>query len=583
MRPFAQLEHDLNQEGFFRQRTEEDLYRAAYKLDGTAHLLLELVQSAKKLTRDDFDHCVVPTTGPTGSGKSTIVQKEASFLRAVIYKDHKILNTVHSTWSPLATISRLRYGKVKDLDSFYQDEHRKGRVGQGSATNDWLLQQAEETLRANGNSFFFCSPSPRKHIPHWIQEVIGYDINTGYNEFFVLGPRFQKPICRCSLGPGFVIDPHILETYIADKREYNAKIKEGGGWVGEIDTEIEQFTYDEIMAHVTRGMKRPEVEHIYNELNLFPGFYMNRVVGRVMVALRKLEEEHKELVQREHQEEAERLEREQKAMFEEVSMHIINYVSEDLGLKKRPVLGAIKSLARQRGIVKDYMTLFTDYFQEQWMIHEATMRTVEGKAEATGDELVDRGHRAEARGKNEEIRWQNRFKTLLDTDPFIKSIKPKNGRRAGPGEPDLRVWTNDGGLWLLAVKYRKDYHNAWIPYFLKSGEEKPCPEFRLARAVLQAVEAHGGSYVEWSKNGTYAAIIDKKGLPDKERKWIPSYMIVAFCGQIAGNEFFESVNYVNPENRGFETQNEVGEYYPLDISPVLHLKRVLGDFPSPKG
>lgn len=584
MRPFAQLEHDLNQEGYFKGRTEEELYALAYNNDGTAELLLELIQCAKKLTRDDFDHGVVPTYGPTGSGKSTIVQKELSFLRMVKYKDHGIVNTVHSTWSPLQTISRLRYGEVKDCDDFYQDEHRKGRVGQGAATNDWLLQQAEETLRANGNSFFFCSPSPREHTPHWIQEAIGYDETTGYNEFYILGPRFRKPICRCSLGPAFTIDPHILSTYIAAKKAYNKKVKRGGGFVGEIDPEIEQFTYDELFENVDIGMKRAEVEHVYNELNLFPGYYMNRVVSRVMAKLRRLEEEQKELQRQQDKEEADRIDREQRAMFDEISQSIISYVVDDLGLKKRPLLGAIKDQARRRGILKSHMSLFTDYFQTQWMIFESKQGTGEGTATPTADELVDRGHRAEEKGVNEELRWQKRYKLLLSVgDGTIKAVKPMNDKRAPPGEPDLRLWTTDGGLWLHAIKYRQDYHNSWIPYYLKSGEEKPCPEFRLANAILAAVEAHGGDFVEWKRNGTYAAIIDRKDLPDKEKRWVPSYLVVAFCGQVAGNEFFKPVNFYDPPTRGFEIQDEVEDFYPLDISPVSHIKRVLADFPLPKG
>jgi hypothetical protein len=575
MRPFAQLEHDLNIRGFFKKKTEEELYAEAYKIDGTAQLLLELVISGQPMTREDYNHCIVPTYGPTGSGKSTFVQKEASFLRRVIFKENEVLNKVHSTWSPLQTISRLRYGEVKDLDTFYQDEHRKGRVGQGSATNDWLLQQAEETLRANGNSFFFCSPSPREHIPHWVQETIGFNVDSGFNSAYILGPRFHKPICVAHLGPAFTIDPTILEDYVSAKKAYNKALKKGGGWSAEIDPEIEQFSYDEVMEKVSVGMSRSEVEHIYNQLGLFPGYYMNRVVGRVTSELRKLEREQKAELRKQRQEDLRRIEKEQKDMYEDVANSIIHYFDE-LGIVKRPMLGAIKHEARTRGIIKDSMSTFTDYFLARWTVKEAMAPTAKGQASADPTSLVAQGHRAEKKGKNEEIRWQHKFN--IDSKLILK-VTPNNGRRAPPGKPDLQVWTADRGLWLMAVKYRQDYHNAWIPYFLKSGKDKPCPEFRIAQTIVGGAEAAGAELQIIEKPNFYGVKIKKNGAKED---WIPDYVVVPFCGQIAGNEFFEPVNYLNPTTRGFQLE-DFDDFQPLDTPATSYIRMVQERLSPPKG
>ena len=582
MRPFAQLEHDLSLAGHFKKKTEEELYAAAYRFDGTAQLLLELIVSGKPMSSDDFNHAVVPTTGPTGTGKSTIVQKELSFLRRVIYKENIALlrerkrdQQVHCTWSPLQTISRMRAGKVHDLDSLYQDEHRRGRVGQGSATNDWLLQQSEETLRANGNSFFPCSPSPREHTPHWIQETIGFNKNTGVNSAYILGPRYRKPICSIHLGSAFKIDPHISSTYIASKKAYTRKTREGGGWSQELDPEIEQYTYDEVMEHVEVGMTRAEIEHIYNELGLFPGFYMGRIVSRVTSTLKRLERELKDESRKERLLELQRIEEEQKEMFMDVADSIIRYY-ESLGLDKRPMMGAIKHEARVRGILKDTMGQFTDYFLSRWTEIEAKRPKAEGKAVMSDAELVEQGHRAENKGKAEEIRWQHKFS--IDSE-LIRQYKPNNGRRAPPGKPDLQIWTSDGGLWCMAIKYRQDYHNAWIPYFLKSGEEKPCPEFRIARTIVGGAETLGCELEIIKRQNFYGVKIHRNGVKEK---WVPSYVVVPFCGQIAGNEFFETINFLTPTTRGYQCEN-IDEFNALDTPATSYIEAVNREIFPPKG
>jgi hypothetical protein len=573
MRPIAQLEHDLSLRGHFKSKTPEELYAQAYMIDGTAQVLLELVISGQPMTNEDYNHAIVPTYGPTGSGKSTLVQKELSFLRRVIYKEnHEMIlkrakdQRVHSTWSPLQTISRLRYGEVLDLDSFYQDEHRKGRVGQGSATNDWLLQQAEETLRANGNSFFFCSPSPREHIPHWIQETIGFNKNTGYNSCYILGPRYHKPICVAHFGPGFTIDPVIKNDYVASKKAYNASVKKGGGWVTEIDPEIEQYAYDELKKELQPGVTRAEVEHIYNELGLFPGYYMNRVISRVMADLKRTEREHKELLRKQRLEELARIDAEQKELFEDVAESILQFY-RSLGIEKRPVLGAIKHNARKRGINKSHMGEFTDYFLHRWTIYEAG-RPKPKKAEVTVDELVERGHIAEEKGKVEEVRWQEKF--IVD-ETGVLSVKPNDGKRAPPGKPDLTIWTRDRGLWLLAIKYRQDYHNAWVPYFLKSGADKPCPEFRIARTIIGGAEAAGCKLKIINTKDVFAVKIDKNGI---KKNWIPSYVVVPFCGQIAENEFWQTVNFLNPPTRGLQLEN-IDEFQDLDTPATFYIESTL--------
>ena len=574
MRPFAQLEHDLNIRGYFKKKTEEELYAEAYRIDATAQLLLELVISGQPMTREDYNHCVVPTTGPTGSGKSTFVQKEASFLKAVIFKENKVLNKIQATWSPLQTISRLRYGEVKDLDTFYQDEHRKGRIGQGSATNDWLLQQAEETLRANGNSFFYCSPSAREHVPHWIQETIGFSVKDGYNSCYILGPRFKKPIGVAHLGPDFKIHPDILKDYVAAKKAYNKTMKAGGGWSREIDPEIEKYSFEEMMAKVHIGMTRSEIEHTYNELGLFPGYYMSRVVGRITAELARLDREQKDSLRKQRQEDLIRIDKEQKDMYEDVTESIMRYF-DSIGIEKRPMLGAIKHHARTRGIVKTAMGEFTDFFLAHWTDMEAGKPKIPKRTESDA-EMIDRGHRAENKGKHEEIRWQHKFSMK---DALIDSIAPDNGKRAPPGKADLQVWLEDGGQMLMAVKYRQDYHNAWIPYYLKSGQEKPCPEFRMAKAIVGGAESLGCGIKITDKHGFYGVKIDKNGV---DKDWIPAYLVVPFCGQIAGNEFFRTVNFLDPTTRGLQLE-DVDDYHALDSPASFYIESVHREFFPPKG
>lgn len=398
MRPIAEVEEQLNQKRRFDNPNLTYLYRLAATTDLTEFILAELFFSV-----EEEQHIVCPITGKTGTSKTTIMKKLASMSRRLKWNMKNVNAEFILTWSPIQSQAKAQLGKLQKWADLGQDEFRRGRVGKGSATSEQGFITMTETLRAEQNSFFTCSPKKPNLDAHFTIRARGYMkgdcIIKGRGQLrnvsmaIVKGPEFNLPMGTIFLDEAsWPIDPYVEGTYTQTKRSFNALVKKYGGNIPEISSEVLEYVEAQFMEHLEEHhpddmleLTKTELERVYMvEARLPTVFYMDNLVTSVAARLRRKKRVHDTKLKAERIEKEEQNAEEQWKLVREMIApkmvdHFMKESDEQMIPPKRAVL---RDYLRTLNVLHErFFIRCMDRFEHLWHQQKAKASAVDNARE----------------------------------------------------------------------------------------------------------------------------------------------------------------------------------------------------------
>ncbi len=190
----------------------------AFRRNVTSLFIQEL-----RYTVEKKQNLVINVFGPTGSGKSEVVQKAAIILRK-FFKEAGLDSRIHVTFGFAGT--RLILPELKPGDIVIQDESTK-LSGQDSRVTMDAIENILRVIRAQQVNFFFISPELTEYVAtHGFLETAGQDFERRITRC-ILYSRFRQPL-------GYVLfklheDEEFRKWYIKEKDKNIERLKHSGG------------------------------------------------------------------------------------------------------------------------------------------------------------------------------------------------------------------------------------------------------------------------------------------------------------------------------------------------------------------
>lgn len=369
------MEQKLAKRGRFDNPNDTELFKLAMNTDLTLDVFADVLFGVR-----ERQHTVACVSGPTGTGKSRIMQMLASLSRNLKWALHKISADHIVTWSPVQSTAKAQLGLLQDWTDMTQDEYRSRNVGKGSATSDAGFRTLTETLRANKNSFWVASVHDPVLTPHFSLRALGWHKEFEHpqrgklynvNEAIVMGPQWGYPMGVVYMDQGyfiwtnkdgkevpegfegikyvkypdfkkypkakglFMLDPYILKTYHMAKMQYNNLVKRYGGTPPEYDPDVLEYVKREFRKYLEEEfpenyleMSKSDLEFRYMQAELPAIFYMDKVIGTISSEFRIEKKEKEKQKQEEEFQKMKELQEKEENLVKELAFKLVNWVQK---------------------------------------------------------------------------------------------------------------------------------------------------------------------------------------------------------------------------------------------------------------